>query len=200
MTPTGRSAGQARQVDCRLRVTGPLEHPSGARHEREDVPRAPEDRGIDALVGERAHGCGAVDRGDAGARRDVVDRHGERRAVQVAVALDHRRELERSRARCAHRHAHDPTRVAHDERDLLGTGELRGHHEVGLVLPLLAVADHHESAATEDLDRVRHSGQACLCHRSPCPTVQSSSIRDARPAGWWRCQPGGGGVSRVVAV
>ena len=85
--------------------------------------------------------------------------YGERGALRLGVVLDHQREVELVEPLARERRADDAGRVAHEERDLLGRGELGRHDEVALVLAVLVVDDDDDLAAADGGDRVLDGGE-----------------------------------------
>ena len=167
--PGGERSGHTREVDRRLGVAGALEHPAGARAQREHVSGLDEILGAAARIDGGLHGACAVVCGDAGG--DAVarlDGDGEGGPVQRLVAARHRPQAELVAALGAERQADQPACLAGHEVDRLGRGELRGHHQVALVLPVLAIADDHHAPVADVresvLDGVERRG-----HRArPC--------------------------------
>jgi hypothetical protein len=150
-----RQACQAREIDGRLGVPGALEHPAAAGAQREDV------AGVHEVLG----GAGGVDGGLDGARAVVggdaggdaltrLDRDCERGFVQRLVAPGHGAEAELLAALGAERQADQAACLLGHEVDRLGRGELRGHHEVALVLAVFAVAHDHGAPGADVGDRV----------------------------------------------
>src|SRR6478736_8930123 len=77
------------------------------------------------------------------------------------------------------RQAHEPASLLGHEVDRLGRGELRGQHEIALVLAVLAVADDDHLAAAEVLERVLDRGEAgagCGGHLAPPGTSRSTYL------------------------
>src|SRR5205807_176403 len=86
----GRAAGEANEVDRRLRMAGALQHAALAAADRGDVARNPEVARAAVRVDERADGRGAI-RGGAPRRRAGahVDRDMERPLAGPALARSH---------------------------------------------------------------------------------------------------------------
>jgi hypothetical protein len=78
--------------------------------------------------------------------RTAVDADGERGAVVVLVALDHRGQLQLCGALLGHRDADQAATVGDHVVDGRGVGVLRRHDEVSFVLPVLVV--HHNDELT----------------------------------------------------
>ncbi len=141
------AACEARQVDRRLRVARPLEHPSRPVAQREDVARAGQLARLRSRVDERPDRGGPVAGGDPRRRaRPVVHRHGEGRPLGLGVLGHHERQLELVEPLGHERHADEAGGVGEEEGDPLRGGELGRHHEVTLVLPVLVV-DHDDHPA-----------------------------------------------------
>ena len=114
----------------------------------------------------------AVVRRDAG--RDAVarlDRDRERRLQGRLVLRRHQLEAELVAALGRQRQADPAARLLGHEVDRLGRDELRGHHEVALVLAVLVVADDDHPALADLLDRLldrrERRGRACCAHDTP---------------------------------
>jgi len=87
--------GEARQVERRLGMTGPLEDATGAGSEGEDVPRPGEVGRRSRRVDQGPDGQGPIMSGDAGGGAvPVVDRHGERGPHGFGVVADHQGQIE----------------------------------------------------------------------------------------------------------
>ena len=160
------------EIDGRLGVAGTLEHPTGPIAQRQDVTRPGEVGRLGVRADER------LDRRRPIARRDarrgavaVVDRHGERGALRLGVLRDHERQLELVEALGGQRYADQAGGVGEEEGHLLGSRELRRHHEVALVLAVGVVDDDDHLASTYGGDRLLDPGQR---HVDPCLLVRSS--------------------------
>jgi len=79
--------------------------------------------------------------------------------MALGVVFHHQRQAQVVAAFSGERR-HDHTgRVAHDEGDLLGRGELRRHDEVALVLAILVVDHDHDLAAADGRHDVLDRGE-----------------------------------------
>ena len=153
--PGRGEAGEAGEVDAGLGVAGALEHAALFGPQREhvagddDVARARlgVDRDLDRV--------GAVVGGDAGADpAGGLDRDREGGLQRRLVLGRHQVQAEPFAALGGQRQADQPARLLGHEVDRLGGGELRRHHQVALVLAVLAVADDDHAAAADLLDRL----------------------------------------------
>ncbi len=147
ITPAGREAGEAGEVDAGLGVAGALEHAAVLGPQREhvagddDVARAGVgvDRDLDRV--------GAVVGGDAGADpAGGLDRDREGGLQRRLVLRRHQLQAELLAALRGQRQADQAARLLGHEVDRLRRGELRRHHQVALVLAVLAVADDDHAA------------------------------------------------------
>ena len=112
--------GQMGQVDRRLGVAGPLEHPAGLVPKRIDV------SGSGQVVGAACPGSirtwmvrAAIGRRDAGSGPlSGIDAHGEGGAADVGAVEDHHRQVELVEPLPRHGHSEDAARVPDHEADL----------------------------------------------------------------------------------
>ena len=95
ITPAGRQAGHAADIDRRLGMAGADQNAAVARDQREDVARRDDVVGALGRIGGHLHGAGAVGGGDAGRHALArLDRDGEGRAHALAVFGGHRRQAQ----------------------------------------------------------------------------------------------------------
>ena len=84
---------QTGEIDGRLGLASPPEHPTRVRPKGEDMPRTAKVGGLGARVHEKLDRARAIVRGDAGRDPEAavrVDRDGEGGAVRIGVAVGHR--------------------------------------------------------------------------------------------------------------
>ena len=148
-------AGEAGEVDAGLGVAGPLQHAAVFGPQREHVagdddvarPRLGVDRDLDRV--------GAVVGRDPGAdAAGGLDRDREGGLQRRLVLRRHQVEAEPFAALRGQRQADQPARLLGHEVDRLRRRELRRHHQVALVLAVLAVADDDHAPGADLLDRL----------------------------------------------
>ena len=148
-----RQAGEPAQVDAGFGVTGAHQHAAFLRHQRKDVAGPHEIRSAAIAVGERAHGIGALFRGNAGGQTVAdVDRDGECRAERRVVERHHRVEMQPPRLLGRQRRADDARRIADDERHLLRRAQARRDEQVAFVLAVVVVGNNEDFAARKGGD------------------------------------------------
>ena len=151
----GLEIRQAAQIDRRLGLAGPFQHPSPCRLEREDMSRPGQIGG----TGCRVHG--GLDRARPVGGRDPrghapppVDGDAERGSVGRGVLLHHQGETQFLEALLHHGKADEPPPVPRHEVDDLRRHLLGGTREIPLVLPLLVIHDNHHLAGGDVGDRL----------------------------------------------
>ncbi len=77
----------------------------------------------------------------------------------MPVVTPSRASIETVKALLRHREADQAARVAGHEVDRVGRGELRGDHEVALVLPVLVVDQDEHAAVARFLDQILGAGE-----------------------------------------
>ncbi len=123
------------------------------------------------VIGERAHGIGALLRRNAGGEAvPHVDRHGEGGPERRIVERHHRIEVELLRPLDRERRAHDPRGVADDEGHLLGRAKGRRDEQIALVLAIVIVGDDDQFAAAERGDGVFNGLKGVGIAHSPAST------------------------------
>src|ERR671937_1770884 len=153
-------AGEAREVDRRLRLPRPFQHTAVAGAERKDVARLDEILAFRLRIDRDLDRARAVGRGNAGRHSCArLDRHGERRAVGRFVVLRHLPQPELLAAVRCQAQADQPAGLLRHEVDRLGRRELRGDRQVALVLAVGRVDDDHELALPDVLDRLLDRGE-----------------------------------------
>src|SRR5581483_6756753 len=183
-------AGHAGEVDGGLGVAGPLEHATLAVAQGEDVARAGQVAGAGGRVDERLDGCRTVGGGDArGGAVAVVDGDRERGALRLGVGAHHQRQLEVVEAIALQRDADHTRCVLQEEGDGVGGGELGGHDEVALVLPVLVV-DHDDHLSPTDggdglLDVLQHVQPLASRRDSTYFAIASTSMLTRSPGPLW---------------
>ena len=164
---------EAREVDGRLGVSGPAQHPARLVAQREHVTGTADVRGARLTVRQDLDGPRTVGRRDARAHAlPCVDRHRVRRSLRILVAHDHHRDLEALEVLAEHRDADDPARVVHHEGKRSRVRRVRRHHEVALVLTLIIVDDDDHAAGRDDRDRLIDAREAHACAR--CGSMRST--------------------------
>ena len=150
----GAESRQPGQVDRGLGVAGPLEHPTLAIAQREDVTGSGEVVGTGLRIDERLHRGRTVGSRDAGRGSEAgVDRHGERGAVLFGVVRHHQRELQLVAAAPRERHADHTARVADHEAHGFGRDLVGRHDEIAFVLAIGVVDHDHQLTACDRRDR-----------------------------------------------
>ena len=140
---------EAHQVHRGLGVAGADEHAALAGLEREHMAR-PAEVGRGRLRRNAFHRRdGALDRGDARGRGDMVDGHGEGRVVVVGVVGDHLVEVEAVGIDLAHRHADQSLAVGGHEVDVVRRREAGGADQVAFVLARGVVDDDDDVALAQ---------------------------------------------------
>ena len=121
------------------------------------------------------------------------------------VLVGHRPQPELVGARLGQAEADQPAAVGRHEVDRLGRRELRGDHEVALVLAVGVVDDDDEAALADVLDRVLDGGERCRhCHAPKASAVLAARAgarrtSRARPASRFTGSPGASSPSVVAA-
>ena len=134
-------------------------------------------RGARAGVDRDLDRVGAVVGGDAGADpAGGLDRDREGGLQRRLVLGRHQVEAEPLAALGGQRQADQPARLLGHEVDRLRGGELRRHHQVALVLAVLAVADDDHAAAADLLDRLLDRRERALARRRPRPLSLCVSV------------------------
>ena len=193
ITPGRVEAGQAREVDRRLRLAGALQDAAGLGLQREHV------AGLDEVARGRLGVDGDLDRVRAVGGRDPgrhalagLDRHGEGGLEGRLVLGRHEVEPELVAALGRERQADEPAALLGHEVDRVGRGELRRHGEVALVLAVLVVADDDHAAGADVLegllDRGERGAGPGLAHASRAPRASRRT--------WPGCPPPGSPASR----
>ena len=148
-----RQSGEPAEVDAGLGVARTHQHAAFLRHQRKDVAGPHEIGGAAIAVGERAHGVGALFRGNSGGEAVAdVDRDGKRRAERRIVERHHRIEMQPPRLLRRQRRADDAGRIADDERHLLRRAQARRDEQVAFVLAVVVIGDDDDFAARESGD------------------------------------------------
>ena len=190
--PGRGEAGEAGEVDAGLGVAGALQHAALFGPQREHV--AGDDDVARARVGvdRDLDRVGAVVGGDAGADpAGGLDRDREGGLQRRLVLGRHQVEAEPFAALGGQRQADQPARLLGHEVDRLGGGELRRHHQVALVLAVLAVADDDHAAAADLLDRLLDRRERALPRLGRRVLVSGSPSSGSRSllSGEWCHQP-----------
>ena len=141
----GREAGQCGQIATGFRVPGAHQHAARFGRDREYVPGRDYVLRFRPPCHRRLHGAGAVmRRNPRGDPRRRFDRDGKGRAVGGAVLLRHRRELQLAAAFLGQGETDQAARESGHEVDRLGRDEIRGEHEIALVLAVFLIhQDYH---------------------------------------------------------
>ena len=143
-------AGETRQVDSRLGLSGAFEDASGLGDERKDVARLDDVLGSALGIDGHLDGARPVGRGDAGADAFAgLDRLGEGGLEAGRVLGDHGAEVELVAPPWRQRQTDQAAAVGGHEVDRLGCDELGGHREVALVLAIFVVADHDHAPGAD---------------------------------------------------
>ena len=146
--------GDAHQVHSGLGVPPALKHSARTRLQRKHVSRTAEI----LRPGIRFHRLHRSDRPLYGrntrAGRDVVDGHGEGRAVIVGIVRDHLPQAQLLGQSRAHRHTYQALAVAGHEVDIGSGGVTGSADQVSLILPVGIVDDHDNLSLAESLGRL----------------------------------------------
>src|SRR5439155_6972871 len=161
--------GEAREVDCGLRLSRALQHSAGARAQREDVTGLHEVAAVLRRIDRDLDRARAVVRGDAG--RDPfagLDGDGEGGAVGRLVAIGHHPQPEVVATLAGEAEADEAAPLLRHERDRLRRRELRGDGQVALVLAVGGVDDDDHAAGTDLLYSLldRREGHRFIVRRS----------------------------------
>ena len=176
-------AGEPRQVDARLGVAGALERPAVLRLQREDVAGDVQVVGAGVRVDRDLDRARAVVGGDPGGDPLAASIETVNAVCSGAsfLAVIRFRPSSSQRLR-GQRQADQPAAVRGHEVDRLRRRELRRHHQVALVLAVLAVADDDHPPAADLLDRLldRREGALLggLARSSPAGSSRSAPISD----------------------
>ena len=147
--PGRLQAGEPREVDAALRLSGPAQHPALLGHQREDMPRPHEILGPAVPIHCDRDRVRAVRRRDPG--RDPLsrlDRNRERspeRGLILRVGHHHRK-FEFAGAGLGQPQANQPPPVPGHEVHGLGRHLLGRHAQVALVLAILVIDQDHQPA------------------------------------------------------
>jgi hypothetical protein len=145
------SPGEPGQVDRRLGVPGPAQHPALPGTQRHHVSRPGQVGRAGAGVGEQPDGVRPVGGRDAGAD-PLAGVHGHRvgGAPAVLVGVVHGRQVQPVALGLGQRHADVAGGPPDHERDQLRRRQFGGEDQVALVLPV-GVVDHDDRAAGGDV-------------------------------------------------
>ena len=143
---------QAGQVDRRLGVACPFEHPSLAGPQGEDMAGTAQITRSGVRMDRHLDRPGPVFGGDARAHsllRTRIHAHREGGLVAVGVAIHHQGQIQGIEPLPLHGQADQSPGVGGHEVDLLGCGELGRTDQVTFVLPVLVI-DHHDRFPVAD--------------------------------------------------
>ena len=165
-----RQAGEFAQIDGGLGMAGAHQHAALARHQRKHMAGTHEIAGAEIVVGEAAHGVGALFGRNAGGQAVLdVHRDGEGGAERRVVVGHHRREMQAPRLGDAERRADDAAAIADDEGHFLRRAQARGHHQIAFVLAVVVIGHDDDLAALHRFDglghRIRHGVSSTSCPR-----------------------------------
>ena len=175
-------AGEAREVDGGLGLTGPDQHAAVARPEGRDMPRLRQIGGLRRGIDGDANRGGAVGRRDArGGHLPGVDGDGERRLETRGVLADDHRDLQLIQPIPGHRQADQAPSVARHEVDGVGCHLLGGNRQIALVLAIFVVDDDDDPAVAEcrgrRINRRKRPPAARRGRWAPVPGGLSSRLR-----------------------
>ena len=149
-TAAGSSPARRARIAAGLGVAGAGEHPAGLRHQRKDMARLDEVRGLRAGADRGEDRGGAVRGGDArGDPAGGVDGDGELGALRLPVVADHQLQANGVAALASHRKADQAAAIAGHEVDRLRRRVRRRHDEIAFVLAVLVVDEHHHVPVPE---------------------------------------------------
>jgi hypothetical protein len=147
--------GQAREpceVDGRLGVPRPSQHPPFLGHERKQVPRPLQVIRFGRGVDDGPHRSRPLFGADARVARPVVDRHRVGRFVSRRIAVHHGPQMESRGNFGQDRHAHQPPPVGDHELNHLGSDHLGRGNKVTFVLAVFVVDDDDDPPCSQGLE------------------------------------------------
>ena len=160
--------GDARQVDSRLGLAGPLDHAAAARAQGEHVTGTQQVVGLGGRVDRHLHRRRAVLRRDAGGGPPLgLDRDAERRLEAGGILRHHERNLEFVEPLRRHRQADEAAPVLRHEVDRLGRDLVGSNRQVALVLPVFIVDDDDHLSLAEGVEGIFDPGDGAVLLAGP---------------------------------
>ena len=151
-----RHASELREIASGFGVAGAHQHAAALSSQRENVARLHDIFGFRIALDRCVHRARTIRGGDAGSHSvSRFDRYGEVGAHLRAVVEHHRRQIQLSAALFGEREADQAAAILRHEVDRGRRRELRGHHQIALVLAVFLIDQDHHAPGLDLRDDLR---------------------------------------------